>query len=228
MSNKKTQSSQRDDATYVFHEIGFHGDKYLLSVVDNIVVQGEIDYFVETGTNVGATLSYFAKRFPSVQCYSCEPDHYAYTLAVTNTSGLSNVHIYNLTSQEFLKILIVDAPDIKIRSTLFWVDAHGYGFSWPLKKEVEFISSTLKKSYMLIDDFKVPGSDLFGYDKYGDQVCSYEYIKDSFQVDSYFYYYPLYSEMTSTHHPLRGWGLFVIGGELEIPSELKDKVRSVM
>ena len=47
------------------------------------------------------------------------------------------------------------------------------------KKEVEIITSNFKNYYLFIDDFKVPGLENdFHFDKYGQQECSYEYIKN--------------------------------------------------
>ena len=63
---------ERADATYREVELGFHGDAYLLALVDALLDRAEA--FVETGTNVGSTLRYVAARRPQLPCLSCEPD----------------------------------------------------------------------------------------------------------------------------------------------------------
>ncbi len=189
-------------------ESGFHGDEYLQKLV--CVLLEKCDYFVETGTNVGSTLAYVAKMYPHITCISCEPHKESYEEAIKNTSDYDNVTIYNITSQELIKIL--SAKEIFDKNILFWLDAHGYGFEWPLKEEIAFITKEFNRAYVLIDDFKIPDKEMFGWDEYNDQICSFEYIKDSiFIKDEVSLYYPSYTEKTSAFHPLRGWCLISFG-----------------
>jgi hypothetical protein len=111
---------------------------------------------------------------------------------------------------------------------LFWLDAHGYGFEWPLREEVSVITTYWQKAYLLIDDFLVPGLDCFGYDEYKGQVCSFDYIKNSLNDQhEYSLYYPPYIERTSKHHPLRGWGLIEYGhcAKLDLPETTRSRIR---
>jgi FkbM family methyltransferase len=208
---------------YRFVEAGFHGDQYLLQLVDFLV--SNCRFFVETGTNVGSTLAYVARKYPQVECLSCEPDAEAYRHAVRNAGG-TNVRLFNETSQDFIERLS-RRPSIFEDRVLFWLDAHGYGFQWPLRQEIAFITSRFKAGYILIDDFKVPNEDTFGFDRYGDQECSFEYVRDSIDpaVD-YNLYYPNYREKTSRFHPLRGWGLLTFGNMIEpaLPGPLQHLV----
>jgi hypothetical protein len=69
---------------------------------------------------------------------------------------------------------------------------------------------------------------MFGYDEYQGQVCSYEYVKDALDpVRRYKVYYPNYTEHTSPHHPLRGWGLIEYGQEqgLRLPERIQENIR---
>jgi hypothetical protein len=116
------------------------------------------------------------------------------------------------------------------KRVLFWLDAHGYGFEWPLRKEISFITTNFERAYILIDDFKVPGLDCFGFDEYDGQVCSFEYIKSALNPGlEYRLCYPNYKERTSAHHPLRGWGLLEFGHneDLTLPASLRNKVRCI-
>jgi len=219
----KTEKPMGGASRFIFFDTGFHGDKYLLELVD--VLAQNVDVFVETGANVASTLVYFACKYPHISCFSCEPYMEAFRHARQNVAGCSNVTLYHETSQDFLFRLQERHPGIFQQRVLFWLDAHGYGFKWPLKEELSFITEKFPQALILIDDFKVPGKDMFGYDAYEGQVCSYEYIKDSLNpAHSYRIYYPNYTEHTSKHHPLRGWGLIVYGGESmsEIPATLSD------
>jgi hypothetical protein len=206
-----------------FLPVGFHGDLYLMKLVDSLIKN--TNFFIETGTNVGSTLSYFARTYPNVQCFSCEPDLQAFEAALKNTKMLSNVNIYNETSQKFLRRIKRHHSYLFKENVLFWLDAHGYGFKWPLKDEVRFITEQFHSAYILIDDFRVPGLDCFKWDAYKEQVCSFEYIKDSINNNiGYSLYYPAYTDHTSKHHPLTGWGLIEFGrdNDLIIPKNLQN------
>lgn len=214
---------------FQFVETGFHGDLYLLELVD--LVMNQCTAFVETGSNVGSTLAYVANRFPATQCFSCEPDPTAFSHAVTNTNTFSNVHLYNEMSQAFMKRMMENKQQELSDEVLFWLDAHDYGFEWPLKEEIELITSHWEKAFVLIDDFFVPGLDCFGYDQYDGQVCSFDFIKDSLnEKHQYRLYYPAYTEKTSKTHPLRGWGLIEFGhsGELALPAGLSGKISKTL
>ena len=212
---------RKRDAKYSeFRDVGFHGDRHLLALVDDLVTRHGIECFVETGTNVGSSLVYFAKRFPHVRALSCEPDAEACRRAKEHASGLANVEIHNLASERFLKVL-AGTPGLFEKRCLFWLDAHGHGFRWPLRDEVRFIAERFASAFVMIDDFKVPGLDAFRYDEYDGQVCSYEHIRDALGSRRHEIFQPRYTERTSTHHPLVGWGLIVLGAQYAVPPALQ-------
>ena len=70
-----------------FMDVGFHGDEYLLSLVEHLASKSKV--FVETGSNVGSTLAYVAKSYPQLRCLSCEPDQSAFEQASANTGKYS-------------------------------------------------------------------------------------------------------------------------------------------
>jgi len=214
---------KRDEASYKFQEVGFHGDEYLLALADDLVTRQRIECFIETGTNVGSTLSYFAKRHPQVQSLSCEPNTEAYRRAKEHVGDLGNVELFNERSQDFLAIL-ENRPDLFTKNCLFWLDAHGYGFEWPLRDEVRFVAEHFARAHMLIDDFRVPGLECFRYDEYKGQVCAYEYVREALGSCPHQLFYPRYRDRTSRHHPLTGWGLIVLGSDYVVPERLSAKI----
>lgn len=214
---------KRDQISYQFQDVGFHGDHYLLALVDDLVARHGIECFVETGTNVGSSLVYFAKRFPQVRALSCELDAEACRRAREHAKGLANVEIHHLSSGDFLKVL-AQQPDLFGKRCLFWLDAHGYGFRWPLREEVRFIAEHFATAFVMIDDFKVPGLDCFRHDEYDGQVCSYDYIRDSLATRPHEVFQPRYTDRTSKHHPLVGWGLIVLGAPYTVPPALQDRM----
>ncbi|MDX2426948.1 MAG: FkbM family methyltransferase [Cycloclasticus sp.] len=209
-------------------DVGFHGDEYLLGLAEHLALASKV--FIETGANVGSTLAYVAKNNPMIRCLSCEPDQSAFEQASINTVKAGNVSLLNGTSQQFIEHLTRYEPEIFSEQCMFWLDAHGYGFEWPLKKELEFITGRFSSAYILIDDFKVPGRSDFIYDEYQEQICSYDYVKDALNPDkNYQLYYPTYKDKTSKHHPLCGWGLLVFGhDDFTIPKQLADKMERVL
>lgn len=195
-----------------FINVGFHGDEYLIKVIDECCK--DVTQFVETGTNVGSTLHYFALKYQNIQCFSCEPHLESYALAKSKINNLNNVIIKNIISPDFLHQCL--SEKMYAKNTVFWLDSHGYGFTWPLKEEIEFITDKFETGYIFIDDFKVPDQLQFAYDEYDNQVCDWDFIKDSLkQKRDYLILYPKYDKRTSKIHPLRGWVLIVFGANLE-------------
>ena len=220
------QQSQKRVSSFL--DVGFHGDEYLLYLAGDLA--GKSKVFIETGANVGTTLAYVAKKHPFLSCLSCEPDQSAFEQASVNVVKNGNVSLFNGTSQQFIEHLTRSEPKIFSEQCMFWLDAHGYGFEWPLKRELEFITERFSSAYILIDDFKVPGRSDFIYDQYQEQICSYDYVKGALNPDkTYQLYYPTYKDKTSKHHPLCGWGLLVFGrDDFTIPEQLADKMERVL
>jgi hypothetical protein len=88
---------------------------------------------------------------------------------------------------------------------MYWLDAHDYGFRWPLYDELRFITSEFSTAIILIDDAQIPGQPQFKYSSYEDQVCNTDYIVAALTPGkTYKICYPIYTERTSPHHPLTG------------------------
>jgi len=201
-----------------FGDRAFHGDEFLLRLVDYLMPK--CIYFVETGVHRGDTFSYVAHNYSYRFSVGCEPNADYLKETDTKIRGLINAETYQMTSQKFLPMIHEGNPcDCK---RLYWLDAHGHGFEWPLAFEVEFITSHYNKAFILIDDFKIPGKPQFSYDVSTGNICSYETIK-SFIKNEYQVYYPAYTERTSKTMNLVGWGL--LAKNWEIPEELKDIIR---
>lgn len=211
-----------------FLEIGFHGDLYLKEIAFHCLSQAE--QFIETGTNVGSTLHYVVKNFSSLKAYSCEPDKDAYEFALSKVKNFPNVNLFNQVSPDMLYELAKSDSSILEKDTVFWLDAHGYGYKWPLKDEIDFITHNFKKGYIFIDDFQVPGMNCFKWDEYENQICSFEFIQSSINKNLEFsLYYPSYTERTSKHHPLTGWCMIEFGHpNFQLPATLENKVNKAI
>jgi hypothetical protein len=187
---------------------GFRGDALLLYTVHNVVKQAGIQLFVETGAFYGTTVRHMARSYPPLTCYSCEPNRERYAGALQSTNGLSNCHVTQEESPALLARLA--QTDAIAQPTLFWLDAHGYGFDWPLRTEIQLITDYWQTAYIFIDDLHVPGQPWLDYDEYGGQECSIPYIQDVINpARSVEIWYPNYPPQVVTW-PLRGWGVVVI------------------
>ncbi|MBD1936508.1 hypothetical protein [Microcoleus sp. FACHB-68] len=211
-----------------FLEIGFHGDLYLKEIAFHCLSQAE--QFIETGTNVGSTLHYVLKHFSSLKAYSCEPDKDAYEFALSKVKDFSNVNLFNQFSPDMLYEITKSDSSILEKDTVFWLDAHGYGYQWPLKDEIAFITHNFTRGYIFIDDFQVPELNCFKWDEYENQICSFEFIKTSMNKNLMFsLYYPSYTEKTSEYHPLTGWCLIEFGHpNFNFPATLESKIHKAI
>lgn len=180
----------------------FRGDTYLLDTVRQIMEGAEV--FVETGAFYGITTAFMAKEYPGVQCYSCEIHDGHFREAIERTAGLNNCKIVKEDSVDFLLGLI----NLKKLKTVFWIDAHEFGFGWPLLKEIEIISQNWESAFVIIDDFFVPGKPWFEAYKYDGKTCSYEYIQDSLGGRSHQVWYPTYQPPVNWR--TIGWGLLTL------------------
>ena len=201
----------RDGATDTVYPVGFHGDAYLLEVVELLLARSE--RFAETGSNVGSTLGWVARQHPDLPCLSCEPDSRSHDRATEHLSELDNVELFREPSGLFLDRLL--RREVHRHATTFWLDAHGGDWEWPLEEEIRRISGRWDRAHVLVDDCRVPGRDWFGWDSYGGVDCGPELVLDSIAPgrDDWSLWVPAYRERTSEHHPLRGWCLLLLGEE---------------
>lgn len=212
----RVQSAVRD--------VGFHGDQYVLDLVDYLVEDSAgpgVLAFIETGANLGNTACYVAKRFNSLQVFSCEPAPAAYRIADQRAAKLSNLTIRSLASPAFLDRIYKEHPMLARQTNLFYLDAHGYGFDWPLRDELRWITTHHDRALILIDDFQVPHGPHFGFDSYKNQVCGMDHCRSALdRRHDYSITYPTYSARTSTFHELRGTGLISFGLQLALGADL--------
>jgi hypothetical protein len=202
------------------HDDGFHGDTYVMELADLLI--GRSAAFVETGLLAGTTSLYVGRKH-GLPVYSCEPDPQARAFASTRCRDLPNVTISDLSSPEFLHALYEEHPELAKGLVTFWLDAHGYGFKWPLVDEVRFITSTLESGFVMIDDFRVPGRPEFGFDRYRKQVCDLDFIRPGLAPREYALVMPTYREKTAPVHGLRGVGVLVFGvDDFALPEGLGD------
>jgi len=131
-----------------------------------------IDTVIETGTWRGKTTAFFSFLFDQVHTIEISAD--VYRNAKKILKPYSNITCHLGSSEKVLSQLL---PSLKGRPLLFYLDAHWRQF-WPLLQELNEISKTHRDNCIIvIDDFKVPERTDIPFDAYGNNECSYEYIK---------------------------------------------------
>ncbi len=151
-----------------------HDDPVLQKVFVLLGKEIKASSIVETGTFMGYSTSFMADNFPHKPIFTSEINPINYKKAVKNLSKYKNVKVFLGTSPKFLIDLI---NNNSIGDTpLFFLDAHWLN-DWPLEEEIEIITRKVKRSVILIDDFKIPNRNNFYYDKYGKKECNFELIK---------------------------------------------------
>ena len=141
---------------------------------------------VETGTYKGNTTAYFAQLFNRV--HTIEIVESTFKDTKKRLVFAPHVQCHLGSSDQVLQKLL---PSLKGEMTLFYLDAH-WKDHWPLLNELETISQTHKDHCVIvIDDFKVPGRTDIDYDKYKNDECSYDYIKEKLDkvFSNYTYHY---------------------------------------
>lgn len=213
-------TTKRNASTLQPLPVGFHGDEYLLRLVDAIAPR--CTSFIETGCNVASTASYVARTYPTLRVSSCEPDLEAFEVAERTLAMSASATVVNEPSPGFLHALFDVEPELAQECSLCWLDAHGYGYRWPLADEVALLTSRCDSGFLLIDDFQIPGRPDFAFDEYDGQVCGLELVRPALAGGkTYQLFLPCYSEHTSPHHPLVGTALITFGVEFELPQDLK-------
>ena len=212
---------------YPTFDKGFHGDEVLIDFTNSILKNCK--YFIETGSAEATTLSFVSRNHRQINSISCEADTTVYVHAKKQIASLPNADLRNEHSPDFLYSITKQQPEIVKEKVCFWLDAHGYGFKWPLRDEVNHILKNYSQAFIFIDDFKVPGQPQFGYDVYDDQECSLDYLSDIIGNNkSIRIYFPKYQTTTSEYHPLRGWVLIENTSHVVIPKNLEDDIFSYL
>jgi len=121
--------------------------------------------------------------------------------------SFDHAHVFNETSQKFMRRIHRDYLDILKSTALLWIDAHSKLCAWPLSKEISFFTKYATSGFIFIDDFLVPNQKQFRYNKYGKQRYTFKYIKEFISPTcTYYSYYPTYKK-DNRKQLLTGWML---------------------
>jgi len=190
----------------------WHEDPNLEALVNHIMETLKPDRFVETGTHMGWTCMYMAKRYPSLPIRSVEIDGEYFSKSVHNCKPHPNVMVFHMSSPDFLNMIYFDV--LKRGLTLFWLDAHWWT-PVPLRAECRIIAA-LDKYVVLIDDFASKNPD-FGGDVFSDGENNLAYVADILGRRCYV---PNYPSLPPYH---KGYGLFLKGVDYKPPETMREE-----
>ena len=138
----------------------FNGQRVRLATVRTLIDTFAPDAIVETGTFLGDTTRFFSGNL--VPVYSIELKvlyHFAARLSMLRHPDL---RLIRGDSVEVLSALAVSRP---FRRPLAYLDAHWWSHV-PLQGEVAQLLRGWDEVALVIDDFRVPGDQGYGFDSY--------------------------------------------------------------
>jgi hypothetical protein len=154
--------------------LGFNWQAGRKQIFTELVSRIKFDIVIETGTWIGNTTGYMSE-VSGLPVMSAELTRRFHVLARSRLRGLPGITLVNTDSRAFLRLLAADKK-LKDAFPFIYLDAHWYN-DLPLDEEIELIAGSWERFVVMIDDFKVPGDDGYGYDDYGPgKVLSLEYI----------------------------------------------------
>jgi predicted O-methyltransferase YrrM len=189
----------------------FNGQKNRVRVFDAIDREVPFENYVETGTFLGMTTDFLARRARkhAAQVYSCEINPRLFAIAGHTVGDLENVHLYQGNSVAFLRSLSSRLSQAK---NFVYLDAHWYDYL-PLRDELATVREW-QNTVVMIDDFKVPSDDRFGWDKYDDeQEVSLRHIEGSF--GDHAVYFPSYPAPQEGEVAARGYCVIAMSQPLQ-------------
>jgi hypothetical protein len=220
------------DARINHGRIVWHDDPNLEIVIEDIVRSVNPDVFIETGTHMGWTSHWMARRFPELEIWTCEVDSEYFQKSSENLACFGDrVHVTHGDSRAFMrdvkKRLEVqrrpNPPDVygtgltpdRPLLPMIWLDAHWYP-PVPLREECSVVA-TLPKYVCLLDDFGCSSPNFDGdvfQELDGRRVTnSHQYVADVLGPACWRPSYPSWPGC-------KGYGLFVKGLDYEPPTGL--------
>ncbi len=156
-------------------QLPFEGSDEIAAIMESLITKWNIDTFVETGTQRGATALWASSRVPTV--LTIESDAQRYKEACANLNGSGVVLILGDSATVLQRLGFEGSKRI-----LFYLDAHDAKGS-PILRELEAIRSHNIQPIITIHDFQVPGNDALGFDRYEDgSVLTLSYIQPALNM----------------------------------------------
>jgi hypothetical protein len=174
---------------------GFNGQAVKSVILCTVMGALGCDVFVETGTFRGSTCLHVASH-TSLPIWSCDLDLGCHPVALIALGAMGDrVRLFQSDSRDFLHNFFRETA---YKCPFFYLDAHRED-DIPLLEELKIIMMNSPTFIIVIDDFKVPSDDGFGFDVYDNTAFDWNYISSTIEradVDVGVFYpgYPSHSE----------------------------------
>jgi len=158
----------------------FSGCEYSTKLIIKILLSFKVKLFIETGTYLGNTTEFIAKKFSDIKISTIEVNEKYYNNSLIKLSKYPNITCIKGDSSKILKEIDIDHNLTK----LYYLDAHWYDHN-PIRDELKTIfESSRGNEIIIIDDFKVPNRDL-AYDR----PLDINYINDLIDTNKWIYFF---------------------------------------
>jgi hypothetical protein len=138
----------------------FNGQRMRLKTIRSLVAEFDPDSFIETGTFIGSTTRFFSGN--GVPVFTSEMKRVFWLLARLRLGWRSNVTTVRCDSRAMLESLTQGRSFVR---PFVYLDAHWWG-DFPLTAELDLVLRSWEDVIVVIDDFRVPGDEGYGYDVY--------------------------------------------------------------
>jgi predicted O-methyltransferase YrrM len=201
-------------------DVGFNGQLIRKQIFCDLVAQFPFEVILETGTWTGNTSAYMAQT-SGLPVHTCEANPRFLAVAKMRLANVQGVHFQLADSRRFLEQSA--RSELASKFALFYLDAHWYD-DLPLAQELDIIERGWRQFVVLIDDFRVPGDEGYGYDNYGPKkILAIEYLADIMHSRDLEAFFPAESSAQETGSK-RGCVVITRSGE---PSQRLDGVASL-
>lgn len=164
----------------------FNGQTIRKQIYLDLLASFNFNYLVETGAYRANTTMFLAES--TLPVYTVEIIDRFYSYSETRTKKINNIHLYQNDSRLFLSDLSSNKKLLH-ENVFFYLDAHG-GEDQPLNEELSIIFNNWRNSVVMVDDFKVPGTD-YAFDDYGDnKILDLNFIEKSILTLNLKAYFP--------------------------------------
>ena len=149
-----------------------NGQERRRAIVRSLARVMDVDVVIETGTYRGTSTEFFSAVF-GVPVETVEGNPRLFTYSRRRLAFDPKISVTLGDSRAFLR----EVAQRRSHQTAFlYLDAH-WENELPLREELEIIRDHWKSAAVLVDDFRVPGDDGYGYDDYGaGQALVEEYL----------------------------------------------------
>ncbi len=142
----------------------FNGQVFRQRIFTELIRHIDFTAIVETGTFRGTTTE-FMQKASGLPVHTVEKNPRTHGYAGWRFRRNPKIVTRCGDSRSFLKSLFRE-PLFCRKPVFFYLDAH-WDDDLPLLEEIELIMAHCPRGVVMIDDFKVPGDEGYGYDAYG-------------------------------------------------------------